>query len=65
MNAFGGSSVRLFESTSQRNARTLEHPNCRTVLQADMIPIDPSQVRRILIRQVNWVGDAVLTLPAV
>jgi heptosyltransferase-2 len=30
-----------------------------------MIPIDPSQVRRILIRQVNWVGDAVLTLPAV
>lgn len=30
-----------------------------------MIPIDPSDIRRILVRQVNWVGDAVLTLPAI
>lgn len=29
-----------------------------------MIDIDPSQIRRILVREVNWVGDAVLTLPA-
>ncbi len=26
--------------------------------------IDPRDIRRILVRQVNWVGDAVLTLPA-
>lgn len=25
---------------------------------------DPEQVRKILVREVNWVGDAVLTLPA-
>ena len=30
-----------------------------------MIEIDPQQIRRILVRQVNWVGDAVLTLPAI
>jgi len=30
-----------------------------------MIAIDPSDIRRILVRQVNWVGDAVLTLPAI
>jgi heptosyltransferase-2 len=29
-----------------------------------MIAIDPHQIKRILVRQVNWVGDAVLTLPA-
>lgn len=29
-----------------------------------MIHIDPAQIRRILVREVNWVGDAVLTLPA-
>jgi heptosyltransferase-2 len=29
-----------------------------------MLDIDPQQVRRILVREVNWVGDAVLTLPA-
>ena len=29
-----------------------------------MIDIDPPQIRRILVREVNWVGDAVLTLPA-
>jgi len=30
-----------------------------------MIAIDPSDIRRVLVRQVNWVGDAVLTLPAI
>jgi heptosyltransferase-2 len=30
-----------------------------------MASIDPSQIRRILVRQMNWLGDAVLTLPAV
>jgi heptosyltransferase-2 len=30
-----------------------------------MIDLDPRGVRRILIRQVNWLGDAVLSLPAV
>jgi len=29
-----------------------------------MVDLDPEQVRRILARQVNWLGDAVLTLPA-
>ncbi len=29
-----------------------------------MVDIEPHQIRRILVRQVNWVGDAVLTLPA-
>ncbi len=29
-----------------------------------MLDIDPQEIRRILVRQVNWVGDAVLTLPA-
>jgi heptosyltransferase-2 len=29
-----------------------------------MIDLDPGRIRRILIRQVNWLGDAVLTLPA-
>jgi heptosyltransferase-2 len=29
-----------------------------------MIDLDPQGIRRILVRQVNWVGDAVLTLPA-
>jgi heptosyltransferase-2 len=29
-----------------------------------MRDIDPQDIRRILVRQVNWVGDAVLTLPA-
>lgn len=29
-----------------------------------MIDIDPQQIERILVRQVNWLGDAVLTLPA-
>jgi heptosyltransferase-2 len=29
-----------------------------------MLDIDPQQIRRILVREVNWVGDAVLTLPA-
>lgn len=29
-----------------------------------MLEIDPQQVRRILVREVNWVGDGVLTLPA-
>lgn len=28
------------------------------------MPIDPRQIRRILVREVNWLGDAVLTLPA-
>lgn len=27
-------------------------------------PIDPRDIRKILVREVNWVGDAVLTLPA-
>jgi heptosyltransferase-2 len=26
--------------------------------------IEPQHIRRILVREVNWVGDAVLTLPA-
>lgn len=30
-----------------------------------MVDIDPAQIRRILVRAVNWLGDAVLTLPAV
>ena len=47
------------------NSRTVEPPNSRTLSQARMIRIDPSQVRRILVRQVNWLGDAVLTLPAI
>jgi heptosyltransferase-2 len=29
-----------------------------------MIDFDPQDIRRILVREVNWVGDAVLTLPA-
>ena len=29
-----------------------------------MLAIDPQQIRRILVREVNWVGDAILTLPA-
>jgi heptosyltransferase-2 len=29
-----------------------------------MVDLDPGRVRRILVRQVNWLGDAVLTLPA-
>jgi heptosyltransferase-2 len=29
-----------------------------------MVDLDPERVRRILARQVNWLGDAVLTLPA-
>jgi lipopolysaccharide heptosyltransferase II len=29
-----------------------------------MLDIDPQQIRRILVREVNWVGDAILTLPA-
>ncbi|HXZ44377.1 MAG TPA: lipopolysaccharide heptosyltransferase II, partial [archaeon] len=29
-----------------------------------MMDFDPQVIRRILVRQVNWVGDAVLTLPA-
>ncbi len=29
-----------------------------------MIDIDPQHIQRILVREVNWVGDAVLTLPA-
>ena len=29
-----------------------------------MLEIDSQEIRRILVRQVNWVGDAVLTLPA-
>lgn len=29
-----------------------------------MLEIDPQQVRRILVREVNWVGDGILTLPA-
>ena len=29
-----------------------------------MIDFDPQDIRRILVREVNWIGDAVLTLPA-
>ena len=29
-----------------------------------MRDIEPQQVRKILVREVNWVGDAILTLPA-
>ena len=29
-----------------------------------MHDIDPGRIRKILVREVNWVGDAVLTLPA-
>ena len=29
-----------------------------------MIDIDPQEIRRILVREMNWVGDAVMTLPA-
>lgn len=29
-----------------------------------MRDIDPGRIRKILVREVNWVGDAVLTLPA-
>ncbi len=29
-----------------------------------MQEIDPGRIRRILVREVNWLGDAVLTLPA-
>jgi len=29
-----------------------------------MTDCDPLNIRRILVREVNWVGDAVLTLPA-
>lgn len=29
-----------------------------------MLDIDPQQIHRILVREVNWLGDAVLTLPA-
>jgi heptosyltransferase-2 len=29
-----------------------------------MREIDPGRIRKILVREVNWVGDAVLTLPA-
>lgn len=29
-----------------------------------MLDIDPKDIRRILVRAVNWLGDAVLTLPA-
>jgi heptosyltransferase-2 len=29
-----------------------------------MSAIEPEQIRKILVREVNWVGDAVLTLPA-
>jgi len=29
-----------------------------------MLEIDPQQINRILVREVNWLGDAVLTLPA-
>ena len=29
-----------------------------------MLDLDPQHIRRILVREVNWVGDAVLTLPA-
>ena len=29
-----------------------------------MIEVDPQRIQRILVREVNWVGDAVLTLPA-
>ncbi len=29
-----------------------------------MLDIDPQQIRRILVREVNWVGDGILTLPA-
>ncbi len=29
-----------------------------------MMDFDPQHIRRILVREVNWVGDAVLTLPA-
>jgi heptosyltransferase-2 len=29
-----------------------------------MTHIDPGQIRKILVREVNWVGDAILTLPA-
>lgn len=29
-----------------------------------MIDIDPGDIRRMLVRAVNWLGDAVLTLPA-
>jgi len=29
-----------------------------------VIDVDPQQIRRILVREVNWLGDAVLTLPA-
>ncbi|HYL82105.1 MAG TPA: lipopolysaccharide heptosyltransferase II, partial [Candidatus Acidoferrum sp.] len=29
-----------------------------------MLDIDPKEIRRILVREVNWVGDGILTLPA-
>ncbi len=29
-----------------------------------MLDVDPRRIRRILVREVNWVGDAMLTLPA-
>jgi heptosyltransferase-2 len=57
---FGGSVVRLFIEIR----RTAELPNSRTPLSGCMLDIDPQQIERILVRQVNWLGDAVLTLPA-
>ena len=32
--------------------------------KVNMRPLNPSQPRRILVRATNWVGDAVMTLPA-
>ena len=29
-----------------------------------MKPLDPGQVRKILVRSTNWIGDAVMTTPA-
>src|SRR3972149_10743863 len=56
--------TRIPGTTEQSNHRTAERFWIRWAETIRMIDIDPQQIKRILVRQVNWLGDAVLTLPA-
>jgi heptosyltransferase-2 len=52
----------MFRSPEPENGRSAVLSNGRDA--DEMMDVDAQQIRRILVREVNWVGDAVLTLPA-
>jgi heptosyltransferase-2 len=44
---------------------TLENKTVCALAQKDMKPLNLSNIKRLLIRSTNWIGDAVMTTPAV